>query len=257
MKSFSGSNTVIIAAAVMLACSSCGKSGGGTQSAASTSAPVDANATATHNNNYVTRANMPIVSAASPDSGDQNSTAAVLPRGTGVTILETKQDERLGSLVHLGVDSDDPSLPSDVWVKMSDSTLAGFAKVPEAEDAAFADARSDDGSVVDVRGRRGRGGMTYCYRYVKQYLMKVGLMKTYLPGGSAYMAAKTLPRYGFHKTGSGPESAQINDVCVYHGGRGNNGHIEVRVAGGWYWGYGIKPHSITRVNHPFLGCFRK
>jgi hypothetical protein len=210
-------------------------------------------------NNYVTGAEMRIVSA------EQDGSARVLPRGSNVTILETKKDEKLGTLVHLGVDSDDESMPSEVWVSMSDAAKAGFEKLPESdvsdEDQVSSDS-SENGAFLDVArrrssGRRGGGGMTYCYRYVKQYLIKIGKVKSYLPGASAWMAATVLPQYGFHKTGGGPESAQLNDVCVYRGGRGGNGHAEIKVKGGWYYGYGVIGHPINRSTHPFIGCFRK
>lgn len=93
-----------------------------------------------------------------------------------------------------------------------------------------------------------------CYKMVKQYLLRKGMVRTYLPGGSAYMAAGILPRHGFSKTGSGPGGAKINDVCVYRGGWHGHGHIEVRVAGGWYYG----PTSRNAIRgRTFIGCFRK
>lgn len=93
-----------------------------------------------------------------------------------------------------------------------------------------------------------------CYKMVKQYLLRKGMVRTYLPGGSAYMAAGILPRHGFSRTGTGPGGAQINDVCVYRGGWHGHGHIEVRVAGGWYYG----PTSRNSMKgRTFIGCFRK
>lgn len=187
-------------------------------------------------NSYVTATDLPIVSR------DQMSSNSVLPRGTEVTVLETQEDPLLGTLLHLGVDSDDESLPTDVWVSARDAEAAGLEIAPEGD--------YDD---MDLLARK----MTYCYRYVKKYLIKIGKVKSYMPGASAYMAAKTLPQYGFRRTGLSPAQSKINDVCVYRGGRGGNGHIEVRVKGGWYYGYGIKKNPITRKNHPFIGCYRK
>jgi hypothetical protein len=90
---------------------------------------------------------------------------------------------------------------------------------------------------------------------VKNYLLSHHMVSTYLPGASAWMAATTLPKYGFHKVSETPDQAKLNDVCVYHGGRGGNGHIEIKVVGGWFYGYGVIPHAIR--NHPFIACFRK
>ncbi|MCB9072242.1 MAG: hypothetical protein H6623_01375 [Bdellovibrionaceae bacterium] len=104
---------------------------------------------------------------------------------------------------------------------------------------------------------RGKRRMTYCYRFVKIRLQQLGLVKGYLPGGSAKNAYSLLPRYGFHSTGGGPSGAGINDVCVYSGGNGGHGHIEIRVSGGWWYGYGVKSSSISLSNHRLLGCFGK
>lgn len=97
--------------------------------------------------------------------------------------------------------------------------------------------------------------MTYCYRYVKKYLLKVGLVKVYLPGASAYMAAKILPKHGFKKVSRKPSQAINHDVCVYKGGPAGHGHIEVKRPQGWYYGYGFKKSPIK--NRIFIGCFHK
>lgn len=82
--------------------------------------------------------------------------------------------------------------------------------------------------------RRGKKKVGSCYRQVKLYLQRTGKVKAYLPGGSAYMAAGVLPKYGFRKTGNRPSSASLGEVCVYSGGWHGHGHIEVKVRGGWY-----------------------
>jgi tartrate dehydratase beta subunit/fumarate hydratase class I family protein len=97
--------------------------------------------------------------------------------------------------------------------------------------------------------------MTYCYKYVKQYLLKKKLVSVYLPGGSAYMAATILPKYGFTKVSRKPSQAIVHDVCVYKGGPSGHGHIEVKTSSGWYYGYGYKKAPIK--NRIFIGCFHK
>ncbi len=99
------------------------------------------------------------------------------------------------------------------------------------------------------------GRMTYCYRYVKKYLLNKGFVKTYLPGTSAYMAATVLPKYGFVKSARLPRQAITYDVCVYKGGPSGHGHIEVLDPRGWYYGYGYFKKPIS--NRTFLGCFYK
>jgi hypothetical protein len=225
-----------VTAALLLALTACGKAGSDAPGAAnSASAGLATNGTG---NNYVTGSLIKYVGA---DGAEGN-----LPAGTSVTMLETKD-----GYLHLGVDSDDASLPSEVWVKLDDASRAQFLAQAES------DLADDEATLEDrVAGRRGRGGMTYCYRYVKQYLQNHGLVKSYLPGASAWMGAGVLSRMGWKNIG-GPANARVNDVCFYHGGRGGNGHAEVRVAGGWYYGYGVKGSPISRANHSLIGCYRK
>jgi len=97
--------------------------------------------------------------------------------------------------------------------------------------------------------------MTYCYRYVKRYLLSIGKVKTYLPGTSAWEAAKILPKHGFRKTGHTPAKAKEGEVCVYSGGPKGHGHIEVKRNGKWWYGYGYLPQPIK--NRKFIACFAK
>jgi hypothetical protein len=97
--------------------------------------------------------------------------------------------------------------------------------------------------------------MTYCYRYVKKYLLSKGFVDVYLPGVSAYMAADILPKHGFNKVTRKPSQATTYDVCVYKGGPSGHGHIEVLDPKGWYYGYGYKSQPIK--NRIFISCFYK
>lgn len=227
-----------------LVLTACGSDESGRQEAAS----VAAVASIENNANYQTGAPLEVTA---------DGQTQVIPEGTSLTVLESKEDARLGAMVRVGISSDNSKLPSEGWVRLEELKASKLELLPEG-DLEEEDADLSLGS--EQLGRKVRAGkrkMTYCYAYVKKYLIKAGLVSTYLPGGSAYQAAGILPKYGFYRIAGGPESAQLNDLCVYRGGRGGNGHIEVRVPGGWYYGYGIKPAPITRVNHPFLGCYRK
>jgi|GEM_PF-4836073 len=165
--------------------------------------------------------------------------------GTAISILESR-----GNAVRLGVDSDEAGQASEVWVSATDLMHSGIERVEEGD-------LEEESLAEDAARRRGKRKMTYCYRYVKLYLLERKKVRVYLPGVSAWMAAGELPKHGFRKIAGGPDSAKLNDVCVYRGGNGGNGHVEVRVRGGWYYGYGVKPKPISRRNRPFIGCFRK
>jgi hypothetical protein len=163
-------------------------------------------------------------------------------------ILDKKFDAQLGNLVRIGLDTVDPSaseLERDFWVRERDlptEMLEQYVAPEEIED-----------SLEEALARKRR--MTYCYRFVKKYLLSTGQVKTYLPGSSAYQAYSILPKYGFHKTGNSPASARNGEVCVYAGGPQGHGHIEVKRSGKWWYGYGYKNNPIA--NRRFLGCFAK
>jgi hypothetical protein len=188
-----------------------------------------------------------------PQNGDDTSGRDLLiPKGTGVSLIETKVDPELGTLVRIGIDTDEENaLPSDVWVPLDQALLEALVQVDSPEAQELIDA-ADPASLFVLVARR---QMTYCYRHVKRYLLSTGQVKVYLPGVSAYMAAKILPRHGFRNTGRNPATARNGDVCVYAGGPKGHGHIEVKRNGKWWYGYGFKNRPIQ--NRKFLGCFAK
>lgn len=172
--------------------------------------------------------------------GDQAPRAFTLNAGSEMAVLGVKQDAALGTLVHVGIDvAADSQIPADLWV--SDRDLPQDALEPYAP----ADESDNNFSVF----------MTYCYRYVKQYLLQTGQVKVYLPGVSAWEAAGILPKHGFRRTGHSPASAKNGEVCVYSGGPQGHGHIEVKRNGKWWYGYGFKPNPIS--GRRFIACFAK
>lgn len=174
-----------------------------------------------------------------------------LMSGTQVSVLGTMTDVHGQEWVHLGLEynSNDPELVSDVWVLADD---LNSADITVTEDS---DPYDENGYEHPSMSEAIRKKMTYCYRYVKLYLLDKGWVKEYLPGASAYMAATILPKYGFKKTGRSAANAKVDDVCVYKGGPSGHGHIEVLTSKGWYYGYGYKKSSIK--NRTFIACFRK
>jgi hypothetical protein len=174
--------------------------------------------------------------------------ALVIPAGTQVSVLENIVVDGK-ELVRLGLEYSDATLdqPQDLWISAEEFAQADLSLVDDA------DPYDENGN--ETVSEFARKKMTYCYRYVKQYLLKHGMVNVYLPGGSAWMAAKELPKHGFTKTGRTPANAIVNDVCVYKGGPAGHGHIEIKLAQGWYYGYGYKKSPIK--NRIFMGCFHK
>lgn len=183
------------------------------------------------------------------------------PAGEKVHI-EQVFDPQLGSLYKLTavVNPDEDQFPNVILLTAEQLKDAKIEYVRDGSVATLEQEYSpyEDTNVAAARGgqarRRSGKKIGSCYKMVKQYLLRKGMVKTYLPGGSAYMAAGILPRHGFSRTGTSPSGAKINDVCVYRGGWHGHGHIEVRVAGGWYYG----PTSRNSMRgRTFIGCFRK
>lgn len=173
----------------------------------------------------------------------------VLPAGTQVSVIETKVHPQYGTIVRLGVDVEEgEGIPSDFWVPLDQALLEGLVRLEDSE------------SLVETEEtlsllHEARKKMTYCFRYVKRYLLSTGQVDTYLPGVSAYMAAKILPQHGFSKTGNTPQTAKEGEVCVYAGGPNGHGHIEVKRNGKWWYGYGFLDQPIK--GRKFLACFTK
>lgn len=171
-------------------------------------------------------------------------------QGSLISILE----EKSSGLLRVGIESSDDSQEVlDLWVNASELESLNLSAVDDVDpfdEFGFDLEPTDELDLFALRKK-----MTYCYRYVKQYLLKHGLVKVYLPGASAYMAAKELPKHGFKKVSRKPASAIVNDVCVYRGGPSGHGHIEVRTSKGWYYGYGYKASPIQ--NRTLISCFHK
>lgn len=212
-----------------------------------------------------------VVNVMNDDHPELVGQTVVLPKESEITVLGSMMDPVAGQLVRIGVDADeDDGLPTDFWVPADELLQGGLVDseistlkddpVLESDDDA-APAFSEEARHVHLaRHKRHKRHMTYCYRYVKEYLLHSGKVPIYLPGGSAWMAASMLPHYGFRRTGHNGHSARLGEVCVYRGGNGGNGHIEVKRAGGWWYGYGYHRGPITdrlARNHRLVACFSK
>jgi hypothetical protein len=171
-----------------------------------------------------------------------------IPAGTQLVVLDNMVVDG-NELVRVGLEYPSESLlPQDLWINGAAFANADLSLVHDT------DPYDENGEDISL-GEFARAKMTYCYRYVKQYLLSHGMVNVYLPGGSAWMAASELPKHGFKKSSRKATSAIVNDVCVYKGGPSGHGHIEILTSKGWYYGYGYKSRPIQ--NRIFMGCFHK
>ncbi|MBY0386059.1 hypothetical protein K2X05_12950 [bacterium] len=164
---------------------------------------------------------------------DESITVRHFFAGTSITMLDAFINEQGQKWLRIGIESEnflEQDNFLDLWIRAEDMEVLAL--------------------IEDISAR-----MTYCYRYVKKYLLAKGFVDEYLPGVSAYMAATILPKYGFSKTNRVPTKAIKYDVCVYKGGPSGHGHIEVLDPKGWYYGYGYKKNPIA--NRIFIACFHK
>lgn len=194
-----------------------------------------------------------------------------IKKGDSLTVLRKEVDHSGKEFVQIYLEDESQSDDGQeiVWIEVGDLSHSSFELV-EMEDIfdengleIVSGENPSEASVLmgaakkskKVKKKKKKKGMTYCYRFVKIRLQKLGLVRGYLPGGSAYMAAKHLPKHGFKRTQRGIQSARVNDVCVYSGGPQGHGHIEMRTAGGWWYGYGVKSKPMS--GRRFIACFSK
>jgi hypothetical protein len=180
--------------------------------------------------------------------GDGAAPAFSLGAGSEIAVLGKHEDAALGTLVHVGIDAqENTGTPTDLWVSERD--------LPQDALEPYAPADEEDNGEAQDGDFSAQKAMTYCYRYVKQYLLQTGQVKVYLPGVSAWQAAGILPKHGFRRTGHSPSTARNGEVCVYSGGPAGHGHIEVKRNGRWWYGYGFKPNPMS--GRRFIACFAK
>ena len=201
----------------------------------------------TENQNEILR----VQEATTLNALDKNGYAVKLEVNVNDNVIVVGDEKSIGdgrTWVSVVIDRNDGSASEIFYAQPEDLQLVSGSFVTMDDDADWSAL-----TLADLTDREAR--MTYCYKFVKQYLLKIGLVKSYLPGGSAWMAASILPKYGFSKVSRKPNGAAVNDVCVYKGGPSGHGHIESKTSKGWYYGYGYKSAPIQ--NRIFIGCFHK
>jgi hypothetical protein len=221
---------------------------------------------------FMVQDRMDLVGLEDPSKGVSQESRLELEEGDVLTVLDHQRAADGGMLVKVGLDrgEDSDAGEATLWVREADLSRPSLEEAvvdPDQREEfnyevlptaiagrALVKKRARVSGSCPLNGRP-TPGMTYCYCYVKLYLLKIGKVSVYLEGSMARQAVDILPRHGFQRIG-GINQAQINDVCVYSGGKKNAGHIEIKVNGGWYYGYGVKPRPIAG-NHKLLGCFRK
>lgn len=211
---------------------------------------------------------------AAEDGSAGDALEQVLPIGTQLSVLDWTEDADRGELVRLGVEHPEgrSDLAPDIYVSLTDFSSFTLEEVETLSPIeAHQITRAEDDSYLGYiaillaaasgrssSSRRSRG-MTYCYRNVKNHLLSEGLVDTYLPGGSAYMAIQELPKNGFRRLRvRHPDRAPNGSICVYdRDSRNRHGHIEVKKSKDCYWyGYGCKAQSMYE-SREFYDCFAK
>lgn len=182
------------------------------------------------------------------EHGDHILVLESTPWNTVKVVVESKE---LGTGAVISMTIEDLRALDIAIVRMGDTSVMGSDAANATDEEAVVNLNFSEYSFRVIRVSR----MTYCYRYVKKYLLKVDLVDTYLPGASAYQAATILPEHGFKKINRGPYQVKKHDVCVYRGGPSGHGHIEIMTTQGWYYGYGYKKNPIQ--NRTLIGCFAK
>lgn len=181
------------------------------------------------------------------NGGDAKIREVLLRRSYEIEILEVSAD---GRIAHVGIDTDQPFY-SDLYISVDDLKRANLAIVPTDSFDEDLEPSITDGT--SIFRRRGGGGMTYCYRDVKNTLLRVKICSRYPSGSMASQGYSILANEcGMRKLGDVDHSRlPAYSVCVSGGGRisgcgaGGCGHIAVKLPNGMWYGAGTR-------NSPYL-----
>lgn len=187
-----------------------------------------------------------------------------LTRGQEFEVLGLSAD---GKVARLGLDTANQSA-SDVYVSIEDLERSSLAAVQT-----FEGLEDDDIDVSDeglFASRRKKGGMTYCYRDVKNTLLAKKKCGRYASGVRAAEGYAILAREcGMTQVGKvDPSTLPAYSVCVSGGGRPCGGgtycgHIAVKLPNGLWFGAGTRgtpylPDSSKKDYAPRykIGCLK-
>lgn len=179
-------------------------------------------------------------------------------------VLEISRD---GKVARLGLDTENQSA-SDIFVSVADLEQSRLAEVKE-----IAGLEDEDVDVSDeglFAATRKKGGMTYCYRDVKNTLLKNKKCGRYASGVRAAEGYQILAREcGMTQVGKvEPSTLPAYSVCVSSGGRPCGGgtycgHIAVKLPNGLWFGAGTRgtpylPNSKKKGYAPrkITGCLK-
>lgn len=158
--------------------------------------------------------------------------------------LEIIQISRDGKVARIGMDADNASV-SDVLVSVEDLEAKNLSLVETVAGAEDDEINTEDEGLFAAR--RKRGGMTYCYRDVKNTLLRAKKCGRYASGVRAEMGYSILANEcGMKQVGKvDPKSLPAYSVCVSGGGRpcggGTHcGHIAVKLPNGMWFGAGTR-----------------
>lgn len=165
-----------------------------------------------------------------------------LKPGTEMEILQISKD---GKVARIGIDTDNASL-ADMNVSVEDLQTR-FTSTVETEEG-LEDDDMDFSNEGLFAARKKRGGMTYCYRDVKNTLLKAKKCGRYASGVRAAEGYKILANEcGMKQVGLGVSLAKLPtySVCVSGGGRscgksGACGHIAIKMPNGMWFGAGTR-----------------
>lgn len=169
-----------------------------------------------------------------------------LSAGQELEVLALSND---GKVARIGIDSDNATT-SDVMVSVEDLEARSLSLVETV--AGLEDDEIDTSNEGLFAAKRKKGGMTYCYRDVKNTLLRAKKCNRYASGVRAEMGYKILANEcGMKQVGKvNPASLPAYSVCVSGGGRpcggGTHcGHIAIKLPNGMWFGAGTR-------NTPYL-----
>lgn len=183
--------------------------------------------------------------------GVMPSQNVALPPATEFDVLAVSED---GQTARIGLDSDPTRESSDLTVNVAD-LMAGRLSAIDIQDGL----ENED---IDLSheglfaARKKRGGMTYCFRDVKNTLLRNRVCNHYASGVRAADGYEILQRECGMKPAAYSPRLPINAVCVMSGGRPCGGgtycgHIQVKVSANMWFGAGYRSAAwLGNTNKP-------
>jgi hypothetical protein len=196
-----------------------------------------------------------------------------LTLNTEFLIVRSWQMPGVGEVAEIYIDSDDITVPTEAWVRVSDiyPISQNIEEIPnrfEINNSGNVDFKETDISKFTISGnhtfsatRVRKSKIPSCYRDVKFELLRRSLVNRYPSGAAAWMGYNILRKQFGFKPVAFSKDLPNGTVCVSEGGRYRCsgracGHIAIKIGSQQWYGAGTFVHPLLK-GHSHLRCLKK